>query len=411
MRLLPFVVLMALTTPAVADQKAAEKLFRAGERSYKAQKFLSAARNFEEAYKELPAPEIAFSAAQAYRRQYRVDPDHAEYAELAVKYYKIYLNDAKDSGTRLGDAADSLGEMARVLERVGTTGKLTTSQEKKTQLGVSIVLADAQVATKPSGMHEVDDDKDDDKADDKKLVIKASIDGKPVDLDTLTDVSPGDHTIHAEADGYLPADQPAHIAAGSWKYEDVTLRPKPANVTVKTEAGAAISVDHLGMGTAPRAPLQIEGGTHVITVTRLGRRPVAREIRVTRDQQLTLDVDLEATTRRRAVPWVIGVGGGVTLGFTGFFLIGAKYADNRASDRLAELMTGNQDRSVLDNYNTWRHRRDLAINLAIVSGGAAVAVGLTAAWMYYFDTPSAEGVTVTPWTSREGAGAAVSGRF
>ena len=59
---------------AAADNRVdAERYFRNGEKAYRAQNFEGAAANFEEAYKALAIPEIAFSAAQAYRRQYRVD--------------------------------------------------------------------------------------------------------------------------------------------------------------------------------------------------------------------------------------------------------------------------------------------------------------------------------------------------
>lgn len=102
------------TTPAYADEpqdkaarKIAERHFHAGERAYKAQNFGAAAANFEEAYKALPLPEIAFSAAQAYRRQYRVEPK-LEHARRSVELYRVYLDQVKTGG-RVGVAADSIG--------------------------------------------------------------------------------------------------------------------------------------------------------------------------------------------------------------------------------------------------------------------------------------------------------------
>jgi hypothetical protein len=403
-------VLVFLTATASADRNAAEKLFRAGEKAYKGQRFLHAARNFEEAYKELPAPEIAFSAAQAYRRQYRVDSTHPEYAELAVKYYKIYLADAKETGKRLGDAADSLGEMLRVLERVGSSGK-TVTQEQKPMLVVSVVFAD-RMASQPAKMemHEVDEARMDSKDEDKNgPVAKAFVDGKPVELDALTEVTAGDHTVRAEAEGYKPIEQVAHVVAGVPRPAELVLQPLPAQVSVNTEEGANIIVDGRGIGEV-KGPLELAGGSHVISIVRLGRKPVAREVVVTRDQKLTLAVDLEPTTRRRSVPWVIGLGGVAVVG-TGFFLLGAKHYDTQAREQLTDLDTGDQPQSVLDDYNKFRNRRDLAIDFAIISGGAAVAIGLTAAWLYYFDTPSAEGVKVVPYGSGTGGGAAISGRF
>ncbi|HTL32130.1 MAG TPA: PEGA domain-containing protein [Kofleriaceae bacterium] len=393
---------------AADDHKDAEKMFRAGEKAYKAQKFLVAAQNFEEAYKSFNAPELAFSAAQAYRRQYRVDPKHPEYVQKAVQYYRIYL-DTQKGGTRVGDAADSLGEMERELDRLGMTGKRQSEEkEKKTRLGVSVVFADRQPLTKAGdGMHEVEEiDKDAEKTPE----VKAFIDGKPVELDTLEDVAAGDHIVRAEADGYIAGQQPAHIVDKDSRFSEVILQPMPAHVTVKTEGGAHVTVDGRGVGETPHAAFEMAGGSHVITIVRTGRKPVAREVVVTRDQKLTLDVDLHPTVRRRAVPWVIGLGGVAVVG-TGFFLLGAKHYDTLANDQLKELEKGDQSPSVLDDYNTFKNRRNLAIDFAIVSGGAAVAIGLTAAWLYYFDTPSAEGVTPVLYTTGTGGGAAVSGRF
>ena len=82
-------ILLALCAVAAAqavDKKAAERYFRAGEKAYKAQNFEAAAQNFEEAYKAAAIPEIAFSAAQAYRRQFRVDP-RPEYVKRSVELY------------------------------------------------------------------------------------------------------------------------------------------------------------------------------------------------------------------------------------------------------------------------------------------------------------------------------------
>ena len=47
-------------------------------RAYAAQNFEAAAADFYEAYKALAMPEIAFSAAQAYRRLYRIDREQRQ---------------------------------------------------------------------------------------------------------------------------------------------------------------------------------------------------------------------------------------------------------------------------------------------------------------------------------------------
>ena len=72
MRALAIVVLLAASVAHAEDKAAAERYFRAGAKAYAAQNFAAAATDFDEAYKNLAMPEIAFSGAQAYRRLYRV---------------------------------------------------------------------------------------------------------------------------------------------------------------------------------------------------------------------------------------------------------------------------------------------------------------------------------------------------
>jgi len=399
---LAFLIVFAAT--AHADRKKAEQLFHRGEKSYRAQRFLAAAQAFEAAYKELAAPELAFSAAQAYRRQYRVDPDHPEYVELAVKYYEIYLREVK-SGGRTGDAADSLDDMKaelRHLEKTGKLGKVTT--DTVPMLAVSVDFADRQTA--PTKLHEIDDTR----ATQAETPVQTLVDGKPVDPDVLLPVKEGEHLVRAEAEGYKPAEKRVRVIAGVPAYEQLTLEPLPAQLTVQTEAGATVIVDGRGVGTTPLATISLAGGSHVVTIVRTGRKPAAREIHVERAQTTSVSFDLESTARRLAVPWVLAGAGVLTLG-AGLSAVGAAYWNSKAVDRRDALIAGDQDPSVLADYNDDRRNRDRAITGVWIAGGAAVAVGLTAAWLYYFDSPSAEGVRVVPVASGSAGGAVISGHF
>jgi hypothetical protein len=89
----------------------------------------------------------------------------------------------------------------------------------------------------------------------------------------------------------------------------------------------------------------------------------------------------------------------------------ALYFDSEASDKYALLQLGDQPPAVLADYNSDRALRDRSIDGVWVMGGAAVAFGLAAAWLYYFDSPSAEGVRVAPAATPTGAGAVISARF
>jgi hypothetical protein len=91
--------------------------------------------------------------------------------------------------------------------------------------------------------------------------------------------------------------------------------------------------------------------------------------------------------------------------------LGAIHEDGVASDKLDQLRQGSQSPSLGRDYADARDLRDSLITGTWVSGGAAVAVGIAAALLFSFDTPSAEGLRVAPMSTRGGAGAALIGRF
>ena len=401
------VVVLGLAAGAHADRKSAERYFRAGEKAYKAQNFDAAAENFDRAYEAFPAPEIAFSAAQAHRRQYRVETAPAvaaEHAKKAVALYRVYLAKVNKGG-RVADAADSLGEMLRELDRLGISEKAAAAApeppRRRTALGITVVFADQ---TTSSAMQEIDEDADEAQR------VTTTIDGKPVAPDELTEIEPGEHVVRAEADGYLPAERKIKVIKDTEDFENLELLPRPARITLTTEAGARIVVDGRPAGIALAAPIELPAGTHVITVSRRGREPVTRELTVSRGEERTVALPLEQTTRRRIVPFVLVASGGLAvLTLAGF--VPWLYFENRAEDLHAQLGQGDQPRSVVESYNDAIDRRDMVKSGMWISGGAALAVAAAGVALYYFDTPSTEGTRVTPVVTAGGAGAVISGSF
>jgi hypothetical protein len=395
---------LACTSLAHAEDKAAaEQYFRAGAKAYAAQNFAAAAADFDEAYKALPRPEIAFSAAQAYRRLYRIDPK-PHYVQRSVELYRIYLNEVK-SGGRIGDAADSLGEMERELDRLKAHGVSTTEKVvEKTRLGVNIAIAD-QAASDANVLREVAD-----VAGDAALKnVTAQIDGKKVEPFALIDVSPGDHVIAVTAEGYFPVEKKQRAVQGATSLVEIELKPRPANVAVKTESDATIVVD----GRRGTTSLDLAAGKHVLSITHRGRLPFDKEITVARGQQLVVDAPLAKTGKRRAVPWVIG---GATVLAAGALTTAtlALIHDGRAKDLETQLAKGNQPLSVGDDYESEVRARDNNKTTALVLGGAALAAGTVGALLYYLDVPSSsafshERISITPTSG--GGGITVRGRF
>ncbi|HEY5926166.1 MAG TPA: PEGA domain-containing protein [Kofleriaceae bacterium] len=370
------------------DRKAAERYFRAGAKAYAAQNFHAAAVNFDEAFKALPMPEIAFSAAQAFRRLYQVDPK-PEYVRRAVELYQLYLREVKTGG-RVGDAADNLAEMKRELAQLEAAGVKTTGTvaRAQTRLGVNVSVGD-QAAGELGALREIGDATG-------EATIKgltASIDGKRVEPFALIDVDAKEHVIAVAADGYFPIEKKAMAVDGQATFVDIELRPMPAKLVVKTESDARILVDGRAAATAPNAPLEVPAGKHLLTVLRNGREPFAKELTVMRGEQLQVPAPLHKTGRRRAVPWVLGGAGLLAAGAitTGAF---ALLRDQRATDMREQIAMGNRPSSDADAYDSAVASRDRFAMWTWILGGSAVAAGGVGTLLLVFDKPSADGATV-----------------
>jgi len=386
-RLALIAVLLGAGT-AAADRATAERYFRAGAKAYAAQNFGAAAQNFDEAYKAEALPEIAFSAAQAYRRLYRVD-GQPTYVRRAVELYKAYLAAVKTGG-RVGDAADNLAEMQRELDKLGAAATAVAPIVAHTRLGVSVVFAD-QGSGDSSALREIGDATGETTA----HQLHATIDGKAVEPFALVDVAATGHTIGVTAEGYFPIEKTTHAVEGQASLVEVTLSPRPAKVAVKTEADARIAVDGRTVATAPTAPLELAAGRHFLTIARRGREPFGKELVVTRGEQVTLAAPLAKTARREAVPWVLGgaallAAGAITTGIV------AQVHDGRASDLRDALDRGNRPPGDADAYDREVAARDRYVTATWVLGGAAITAGTIGALLFVFDTPSPEGLQLSP---------------
>jgi hypothetical protein len=380
------IILVLVGGIAHADDRAnAERYFRAGAKAYAAQNFQAAATNFDEAYKAMPMPEIAFSAAQAYRRLYQVDPK-PHYVRRAVELYQQYLAKVKTGG-RVGDAADNLADMKRELAKLEAAGLSTKEApvREMTRLGVNVSVADQQ--SELAAVREIGD------ATGQTLKLTATIDGVKVEPFALVEVRPKEHIITVSADGYYPLEKKAVGIEGQSMFVEVELQPKPAKLTVRTESDARISIDGRFIATAPTAALDVAAGKHLVTVLRRGREPFAKELTVSRGDELALGAPLEATARRRAVPWLLGASGVLLAGAatTGVFAV---VRDQRASELQDGIDMGNRPPFEADERDRTIRSRDRFVTWTCVLGGAALVAGGVAGVLFYVDTPSAEQVSI-----------------
>ncbi|HEY3803621.1 MAG TPA: hypothetical protein VGL61_13480 [Kofleriaceae bacterium] len=421
-RFTAIVAALAMSSIAHADRPTAEKYFRAGAQAYSAQNFAAAAADFDEAYKAMPLPEIAFSAAQAYRRLYRVEPK-PEYVQRAVELYRTYLDQVKTGG-RVGDAADNLGEMQRELDRLKLSAAPAPAPVvEHTRLGVSVTIRDQHVDT--GSLREIGD-----ATGTVTPGLAATLDGKPLEPFALVEVSPEPHVIEVRADGYQPVTKRAVAIAGQSQLIEVELQPKPATIAVTTDDGAAIALDGRPVATAPASPIERSGsagprsaperehevlidaaaGKHIVTITLRGHEPFGRELAVTRGQAVTLVAPLAKTGRRKAVPVLLGGAGGLAVAslITGLVALDR---NNAASDLRAKIAAGNQPPSEADAYDADVTSRDHFVDATWALGAGAIVLGATALALFYFDEPGAERVRIAPVATPTAAGATIVGHF
>jgi hypothetical protein len=352
------------------DRAAAEQLFRLGADAFKAGRFEAAAENFERAYETFRAPEIAFSAAQAHRLQYQADQRPARVAR-AIALFEIYVRDAPTGGKRRDALAhlERLRDTQRALEAAGT--RVAAEVRDAPSIYVSVALEHALI----------------------------TIDGKSVDRYTAVEVAPGEHTVLVSAEGHFPAERKVVVTRGQ-AMVPIELAPRPAQVAVRSEAGARALVD--GRSVALGAtPLELAPGDRLVTVYARGRQPVARELTLAPGQELTLEVPLQPTLRRRAVPWVLA---GASVLASGALTAGAVAL--AADLSAAELRDARDPLSAADaaRYDRLRGRRGSARALALGLGAAALGAAGAAGYLYYADTPAPDELARPTVRARGGGG-------
>ena len=371
------VILIALAASAHADDpKLAERYFHYGERAYKEQNFEAAATYFEQAYKAMPLPEIAFSAAQAYRRQYHVS-NKAEQVARAIELYRAYL-DKIHAGGRVADAADAIAEMQRELDRLIKSGIKVSAElaAEHTQLGVNVAIENE---SETRAVHEVDDTPT------RKVEgLVVTIDGANVRPDAPMNIKPGTHAIHVAADGFESEDRKVDVTQGDFRMVDVALRAKPAHLAVTTPARVAIDGRIVG-----EAPLHVDvaAGKHLIALLHDGRDLWAKDVSLERGQDLALAPELSITAQRR---WTerIAIAGTVAGAVTLAALTVAIVEDSRASSLNEAFMKGDQPPSKRDVFNSEIRWRNAAIDGAWLFGALTVAAGVTTVVLYYTDKPT-----------------------
>ena len=361
------VFLPALALAQSRDVERAKEYFRAGGAAYAAGDYLAAIQALESAYAITPLPAIAFSLAQAERRQYFASREPAR-LKRAIELFRLYLEQV-ESGGRRADATDALAQLETLAATDGGASARTSApagkQTEKTRLMVS--------------------------CEDPRATI--SLDGgKPVRSPLIAEVTPGKHALTVSAPGFFTETRSARAVAGSLVPVEVRLRERPSIVLVRGQADADLYVDgafagRIGTGRS----VELVSGPHLLSVARNGRKVVRVETELGPGERKAIDAKLEWTGERRAamalfVTSAAALGGGMLLTAL------AIREENQAEGILGRKASSNITPADLGDYDDAIRARDQFRTAAVASFAASAGALVTGVVLFAFDRPDLKDV-------------------
>lgn len=387
-----------------SDLERAEASFRAGAAAYAAGDYPAAIQALGAAYTLTPLPAIAFSLAQAERRQYFAAHERA-HLERAIELFRSYVKQV-ESGGRRADALDALSQLEPLFTALfGATLSDTAARDaaEKTRLMITSQAPDARI----------------------------SLDGHPpAPSPLIREVSPGQHQVVVEARGFHRVEREVTALLGELILSEIELPAQPSIVRVSTALDAELFVDgEFRSQGGPRVSLQLPAGTHQLAVAARGRRVVYRTLELARGSTTSLRVELEPT-RLRKTARALFVAGGVGFGTAITLSLLTLQAQGQAEDFLARQERGNVSPAMLEHYHDDVASRDHLRIGAAVSLAAATGLFVSGLFLHQLDQPNSREIhrrahalpeareppqqaqlQLSPWLQRAGAGAALQVRY
>lgn len=349
----------AAQTPAQLER--AKTAFRAGANAYAAGDYLAAIQALELAYQLTPLPALAFSLAQAERKQFFVDDDR-RHLERATELFQRYLEQAP-RGPRREDARLALLQLRPLLGPAGpATGEAALPPSRPTRV---MIVADAPGA-------------------------RIALDGGPPAASPLIrEVTPGRHLAFVQAPGFHRAERELTAVAGELILTEVRLLERPSPLYVRAPVGADIFVDGVFAGHAGERTLVVvlPTGRHEVAVARKGYELERRRVDIERGKASSIAVALEPTFQR-GLSEVLFIGGGAALGASLVLSALTVRSENRAEAFLGRREQGNVNSAQLVSYQASvsdrnRYRGGTAVTLASSAG-----LFITGLFLHELDQPS-----------------------
>ncbi len=344
------------------DLEHAKRSFHAGAAAYAAGEYLAAIQAFEASYALTPFPAIAFSLAQAERRQYFVDHDTRHLAR-AIELFRRYL-DQDPQGSRRGDAVEAISQLEPImlLQADATEQKRTPEEARATRILVST-----------------------------NTPARIAVDGGPsVPSPLIAEVTPGEHVISLEADGYHSVERSVIAVEGALVPVELALVEQPSTLLVQSDQDADFYLDGTLVGrNQNRLSLNRKAGRHRLIVSANGYAPHAVDVSLRRGRSTSVRVALRAT-KQRAVSRALFVAGGAGFVAGGVLGVLAWNSESDAREFLTKRREGNVSAKELTVYKEHVSERDAYRTAAFSSIGASALLVTTAWVLFELDEPRVE---------------------
>jgi hypothetical protein len=356
-----------------ADLERAKASFKAGAAAYGVGDYPAAIQALESAYAITPLPAIAFSLAQAERREY-FSTHVREHLERALSLYRSYLAQGEAAGRR-ADALDALAQLEPLALNGPTSSAPARDEPKRTRLMIS---------TQPQSAH-------------------VSIDGtEPSAAPLIREVTPGRHSVLVEAEGYQPATSEVTALEGELILDEIQLHELPGQLALAAPEGSLVYIDgRFAAFGGPRVRLPLPQGAYRLSVAAWGHQTAERSIVIARDQTSSEHVALSPTRQRRAARTLAALGGASAA--TSVILAGvALRAQHRAQDFLHDSARANVSAQALADYNEQVGTRDNLRTASIAMASASAALLIATVLLHQLDRPRVERLQSAPILSARG---------
>ena len=358
------VPLSALAADAPSDLDRAKESFKAGATAYAAGDYLAAIQALDAAYRLTPLPAIAFSLAQAHRRQYFVDHER-DHLDRSIALFRQYIELAP-TGSRRADALDALSQLE----------PLAASQLKAPVAGAP--ASNAEVARRTRVLVTTD-------APGARLVFDH---GPATASPLIHEVEPGKHHVRVEAPGFFPMERDLTAVPGELTAVPIVLRERPSTLGIWTPRDADIYIDGSYLSPGGEAVMvQLSSGKHRLAIGQKGHRVELRDVTMERGKAQSIRVELEQTPQR-VTSQVLFMAGGASLGASLLFSTFAIRAENRAEDFLGQRESRNVTAAELTSYNNSILDRDRLQIAGGVSLLASAGLFITGLFLHELDQPN-----------------------